>query len=689
MVHFEILLFVIRQSAVQLLCPLFQRSNIPFFVSSCALNRRGIRSEIMKSNRIRHAKPIARLVQLPAPLPAALGATGNAALSSGGLAVAASVEGLSGRFDIQVVPPSITDTLGDAALAEHIAADGPAIVGFSLYMWNVERSLHIAREVRQRSPETMLVIGGPEVHPDNTFLFRHTSFDVAVAGEGEEVFAQILSNVAGGISCESIPGTAVRRQGVLHPFTPRSQSLFPLNRYPSPYLAGVIPVGGNWSVYVETARGCSARCTYCFYSHGESAVRRLDAKAVAGLIRRIGECGAKEISILDPSFNLRPDFTDLLRAIGVVNRKRPLSFFAEIRAEALTEPQMDLLVKAGFTKLEIGLQSINSRTLKRAQRSGDPEVVIKACEKLKARGIELLIDLMVGLPGDARYDLRKGVEMLRDSGLGEFVQMMPLSVLPGTTMRRNADKEELLFDVAPPYRVIQTDRMRRPEIAESILLAEDILDRRVEEYPRPFLVAAEESAQPVDVLHVNLDGNEADVIATVSPPSARHVAVWLESMDIFARRGFINRVIEKRMAVDPYCTLDIVIVALEPFPLDLIDVVKVALASGPEWYLTRQLALRGENAARRVCVVIPENVNLPFEYLESLMCEAPVFKDVTLGDALKYPELLGDEIPAARIVGKNLKPGSERLKNLARRADPESVAFASRRLEAWWVSNVL
>jgi len=634
-------------------------------------------------------KPIARLVQLPAPPPSALGATGNAALSPGCLAVAANSHGHSGKFDIQVVPPVITDALGDTALADYIAADNPSMVAFSLYMWNMERSLHIAREVRLRAPRTMVVIGGPEVHSDNAFMLRQPGFDIAVAGEGEEVFAQILSNIAGGISCESIPGTAVRSCGVLRPFTPRSGALFPLNRYPSPYLAGVIPVGRNWSVYVETARGCSARCTYCFYSRGKNAVRRLDARTVANLIRHIGEAGGKEMSILDPSFNLRPDFADLLEAIAAVNDKRSMSLFAEIRAEALTEAQMDLLVKAGFTKLEIGLQSVNGLTLKRVGRGGDPAAVVEACQKLKARGVELLVDLMIGLPGDTRNDVRKGVETLREHGLGEFVQVMPLSVLPGTAMRRNAAKEGLFFDEAPPYGITRTGSMGKEDIMESIMQAEDILGRRVEEYPRPFLVDSDEAALPADILRVDLDCAEIDAMDVVSAPSARHVAVWMESADIFSRRSLIKRVIEKRMLVDPYCTLDVVLVAREPFPLDLMDIVRTSLDVGPEWYLTRHLSMRGENAARRICVVIPEDVNLPFEYLESLMGEAPVFKNMTVGDALKYPELLGDEIPAARITGKSLRPGSERLKILARRADPEAVAFASRALEAWWVSKVL
>ena len=350
---------------------------------------------------------------------------------------------------------------------------------------------------------------------------------------------------------------------------------------------------------------------------------------------------------------------------------------------------MDLLVKAGFTKLEAGLQSVNVRTLARSKRGGDPEAVIKACEKLKARGVELLVDLMIGLPGDTRYDVRKAVETLRDRGLGEFVQMMPLSVLPGTSIRENATKEGIVFEETPPYRVIRTDRMNEADISESILLSEDILDRRLDEYPRPFLVSSAETAMPPDVLNVNLDSLESEIMRVVSVSCARHVAMWLDSSDIFARRGLIGRVIERRIAVDPYSVLDVVLVARGPFPLDLVDLVRSALAKWPEWYLTRHLAQRGENAARRVSAVIPSRTNLPDDYIESLMAELPVFKDMASREAAKHPELLGDKIPAARITDADLRLSDENLEKLARSADPEAVAFASRKIEAWWVNKVM
>ena len=133
-----------------------------------------------------------RLVQLPVPPPAALAATGNVPLAAGCLGVATRVHGFSERVDVEVVAPSITDGTGDTRLAELISADEPDYLGLSLYLWNVDRSLHLAREVKRRSPRTKVLIGGPEVSRDNGWLLKEPGFDIAVAGEGEEALAEIL-----------------------------------------------------------------------------------------------------------------------------------------------------------------------------------------------------------------------------------------------------------------------------------------------------------------------------------------------------------------------------------------------------------------------------------------------------------------------------------------------------------------
>ena len=106
-----------------------------------------------------------RLVQLPVPPPAALAATGNVPLAAGCLGVSARVHGVDRRLLLEVVEPTVTDTYGDTLLAAHLARDEPDFLGLSLYLWNVERSLHLAREVKRRSPRTQVIIGGPRSRP--------------------------------------------------------------------------------------------------------------------------------------------------------------------------------------------------------------------------------------------------------------------------------------------------------------------------------------------------------------------------------------------------------------------------------------------------------------------------------------------------------------------------------------------
>ena len=68
------------------------------------------------------------------------------------------------------------------AVAHFIDAD---VVGFSLYVWNVELSLRIAHELRARNPDVFIICGGPHV-PDaaEAFLRAKPAVDLVIHGEG-------------------------------------------------------------------------------------------------------------------------------------------------------------------------------------------------------------------------------------------------------------------------------------------------------------------------------------------------------------------------------------------------------------------------------------------------------------------------------------------------------------------------
>jgi hypothetical protein len=111
----------------------------------------------------------------------------------GGVATA---QGLADRVDLAILPRALADRASDAALVAAIVAHAPAVLGLSLYTWNSERSLLIAARVRERLPNLIVIVGGPEVQAANRWILDHPAVDLAVIGEGEQTFAAILTTLA-------------------------------------------------------------------------------------------------------------------------------------------------------------------------------------------------------------------------------------------------------------------------------------------------------------------------------------------------------------------------------------------------------------------------------------------------------------------------------------------------------------
>jgi hypothetical protein len=318
--------------------------------------------------------------------------------------------------------------------------------------------------------------------------------------------------------------------------------------------------------------------------------------------------------------------------------------------------------------LEIGLQSVNRGTLKRVRRGGSPEKVAEAARMLHGEGIELLVDLIVGLPGDTPDDVLRGMDFLDANGLADEAQVFPLSLLPGTAMRATSVEDGVEFDPAPPYRVRRTAEFSPKLLRDTLLKAEARLGRRLDEWPRPHLVGP------------GLDG------FAQQQPGAQHVAIWFKGRDLFARRAEIFAAVEQRLRLDPYATLDLVLAPEEPFPLDLLELVRARFDKATPSYVSRALSHRGEDLQRRVAVVLPRGALFDLDWIEAVREKAQVFRDQPLREALRDAEKLGVELPGARVVGE---APADRIAELARRADGDWVAFEDLALESAWQQCIL
>jgi radical SAM superfamily enzyme YgiQ (UPF0313 family) len=628
--------------------------------------------------------PLLTLLQLPVPPPSAFAETGNVPLAVASLAVATEVHNLQKDFGLKtdIILPSVTDRAGDEELIQNIVEKDPDFLGVSLYLWNSERSLYISEEIKKRNPRTKIIIGGPEVCSDNLNLLEKGDFDFALEGEAEHIFPLLLSNLLQNKSVESIPNLYYKtNNGSLTFSNQKSSPDFPLSKYKSPYLTGHLPVENFRSTYIESVRGCKSQCTYCFYPKSSNVLRSIDIKETSDLLKHLKEKGAREIVFLDPTFNHRPSFSEFLDAIYDLNRDNQLKFFAELRPEGITIDIAKKLSRAGFYKLELGMQSINKETLKRVKRFGSPEKVAEVSKILTGEGIQLLIDLIIGLPGDTPLDVEKGIEFFKKNNLDEWVQAFILSVLPGTELRRTAVEQNITYMITPPYRVIQTESFSNMQLSESLLLAEENLGHRLDEYPRPML---SESSNYFDVLEIDLDNFKEN--NQLIKPGSRHFSLRIIGNNLYEKINLIKKIITSKIKIDPYCTLDVVIIPKNEFPLNLIDELIIFLNSQNSSYLSFVLTHRNENLKRRLVVLLKNDINYNQLWVKDLMYDVPVFIDCSVSFATQNIKKIGYELPRVRILEDEI--ANIDWKKL-KKCDGESITFKNRELEKKWNNEVL
>jgi radical SAM superfamily enzyme YgiQ (UPF0313 family) len=367
---------------------------------------------------------------------------------------------------IDILSERISSYMGDAALVSHLRRLQPDVIGFSIFNWNVDRSLHIARQLKAHC-NSRIVFGGPEATPDNQRISDDT-VDAIVHGPGETGLSQALGIIDTQRSAAD---------------SGNADTIFASS--PSPYLNGLLEPEIDDMVYLESQRGCPYRCGFCYYRKSRRGVVSAADSIVLDTIGWTLEQGISELCFLDPSLNSRPELKTLLRRIAAENHHGRLSLNGEIRAESVDNELADLFAAAGFTYFEIGLQSITPRAVKLMQRSIDLDRFVEGIHLLKQRDILPRIDLIVGLPGDTPNDFERTLQFVTDNDLHDDVQVFPLSVLPGTDFRRQAGKWGLVFQNDPPYMIIQTPAFKHDDMLAAFDRAEEVLD--VALFPDPHL----------------------------------------------------------------------------------------------------------------------------------------------------------------------------------------------------------
>lgn len=354
------------------------------------------------------------------------------------------------EFTIKEAPETIADGCADYDL-----------VGFSCYIWNIEQTLAAARAIKQKNPNTKILLGGPEVSYEWQDVIARDEVDFIIVGEGEVPFGALLRDYP---NLERVPSLVRKEAGEVH-YNPTTEA-FDLQQYTTimPYADDPVDTLEHRVLYVETSRGCPYKCEFCLASL-DNKMRYLPNASLKTMLLHLMEHG-RTIKFLDRTFNIKKDFTlDIFQFI--LDHHRPGNVFQfEITADIIHPDIVKFIqerVPKGLLRFEIGIQTVNQTANREVSRKQNFDKTKSIIRQLQDK-VEMHLDLIVGLPLDYWNDIRYSFEEVFSLFPPEL-QLGFLKFLKGTPMR--SEKHEahgFIYDPRPPYQIIESKYLSKEEL---------------------------------------------------------------------------------------------------------------------------------------------------------------------------------------------------------------------------------
>ena len=334
-------------------------------------------------------------------------------------------------------------------IVERLLAHKPRIVGFGVYIWNVEETTRVVALLKRVAPEVTIVLGGPEVsyEPEEQRIVQLA--DYLVTGWGDVTFPQLCRQILRG------PKPLMKIHAGMQPLLAELE--LPYRHYTDDDIA-------HRTLYVEASRGCPFKCEFCLSSLDKTAWP-FDLDAFLGELEALHARGARLYKFVDRTFNL--NIKSSLKIMQFFLDKLELAPDDQVYAhfEVVPDHLPDALKEAiakfpsGTLQFEIGIQSFNPEVQTLVSRRQNNEKAADnirwLCEHSQAH---LHVDLIAGLPGEDLDSFARGFDRLVALRPHE-IQFGILKRLRGTPIIRHTEAYKMVFDPYPPYAILATDRI--------------------------------------------------------------------------------------------------------------------------------------------------------------------------------------------------------------------------------------
>lgn len=329
-------------------------------------------------------------------------------------------------FDVEVFDYNFAKS--DDEIRDFFGKTNANIIGISSMSPDFPNAQKIARIAKEETG-LPVVIGGAHATIMPEEILKDHNFDIAVIGEGEQTFAELLKEMQKGENArlEKVKGIAFRIKSEKVGRTEQRPFIHDLDVLPFPArellnMKGYLKKKQEFPTLMPTTgliaiRGCPFQCTYCQPTtrmmFGIKARARSPKNVVDEMEMLCEKYKLGSVKIGGDTLTANKKWVfELCDEIEKRGIKTP--WIAGTRTNTVNKEVLQRMSKAGCYFIQFGVESGSPRILKEIMNKGATvEQAIKAFDECRKAGILAGANIMFGSPTETRRDVEMTFNLIR------------------------------------------------------------------------------------------------------------------------------------------------------------------------------------------------------------------------------------------------------------------------------------
>ena len=322
----------------------------------------------------------------------------------------------------------------------------PYIIAFSNYVWNYEYHKALAKAVKERYPDCLIVFGGHQVLNDSASQLDDCSYvDFLIHKAGEIPFEQLLLALLRDTNLDEVPSLSYR-DAIGRLMRSKEAPSCKSCDFPSPYLTGIFDnlfeenPSLLFSMCIETNRGCPYSCAFCDWNTTRRAFYRIPMERVKAEIDWAAQHKIEFLFCVDANFGILERDEEIADYLIEKNRHTGYPFKFNVDAaknsdEAVFRITQKLSANGLSHGATIAVQSMSPVVLNNIGRQNiDMERMRELFSLYNRANVPVYSEVILGLPGETFESFARGLGSLLTAGMHGMLEVYLCELLPNTEM---------------------------------------------------------------------------------------------------------------------------------------------------------------------------------------------------------------------------------------------------------------